>query len=64
MAQKAGSGKTGTRIGRDAAGNEHGVLLGSVPGLPAIILGSHLDTVPSGGLYDGAMGVAAALAAA
>ena len=22
MAQKAGSGKTGTRIGRDAAGNE------------------------------------------
>lgn len=48
---------------RDAAGNEHGVLLGSVPGLPAIILGSHLDTVPSGGLYDGAMGVAAALAA-
>ena len=48
---------------RDAAGNEHGVLLGSVPGLPAIILGSHLDTMPSGGLYDGAMGVAAALAA-
>lgn len=46
---------------RDAAGNEHGVLLGSVPGLPAIILGSHLDTVPSGGLYDGAMGVAARL---
>ena len=33
---------------RDAAGNEQGVLLGSVPGLPAIILGSHLDTVPSG----------------
>ncbi|WP_461205888.1 allantoate amidohydrolase [Clostridium sp. DL1XJH146] len=25
--------------------------------LPAIILGSHIDTVPSGGAYDGALGV-------
>jgi acetylornithine deacetylase/succinyl-diaminopimelate desuccinylase-like protein len=43
----------------DAAGNLHGVLPGMEAGLKSIILGSHLDTVPSGGLYDGAYGVVA-----
>lgn len=28
---------------------------------PALVIGSHLDTVPSGGRYDGALGVMAAL---
>lgn len=28
---------------------------------PAIVMGSHLDTVPNGGRFDGALGVAAAL---
>ena len=46
----------------DAAGNLHGVLPGTEAGLKNILLGSHLDTVPSGGLYDGAYGVAGALA--
>ncbi len=44
-----------TRI--DAAGNIIGRKEGSVPGLPAIAMGSHTDTVPSGGKYDGALGV-------
>ena len=34
---------------------------GSGPSLPAIMLGSHTDTVPSGGQYDGALGVIAAI---
>ena len=46
-----------TRI--DPAGNIIGRREGSVPGLPAIALGSHTDTVPSGGKYDGALGVIA-----
>jgi N-carbamoyl-L-amino-acid hydrolase len=33
------------------------------PGRPAIATGSHLDSVPDGGGYDGALGVVAALAA-
>ena len=44
-----------TRI--DAAGNIIGRKEGSVPELPAIAMGSHTDTVPSGGKYDGALGV-------
>ena len=46
---------------RDAAGNIHGILRGTDSGKKAIIMGSHLDTVPSGGLFDGAYGVAARL---
>src|SRR5690242_6034197 len=34
---------------------------GTEPGLPAIISGSHIDTVPNGGMYDGALGVLTAL---
>jgi N-carbamoyl-L-amino-acid hydrolase len=30
---------------------------GLVPNLPALALGSHTDTVPCGGKYDGALGV-------
>lgn len=51
----------GMAVNRDAAGNIHGVLSGSQAGLKSILIGSHLDTVPSGGLYDGAYGVAAGL---
>ena len=45
-----------TRV--DAAGN-HSALL-PVEG-PTLLLGSHLDSVPDGGRYDGALGVVAAL---
>ncbi|WP_051633554.1 M20 family metallo-hydrolase [Bacillus sp. UNC41MFS5] len=41
----------------DAAGNIFGQIIGKNPELPAILIGSHLDTVNSGGRFDGAMGV-------
>jgi N-carbamoyl-L-amino-acid hydrolase len=40
----------------DAAGNIIGRRAGSVPKLPPLILGSHIDTVPEGGHYDGVVG--------
>lgn len=45
----------------DAAGNLVGRLAGSDPNLKPIVIGSHSDTVPSGGRYDGILGVLAAL---
>ncbi len=56
--------QAGMTTSRDAAGNLLGVLPGTDPEVRHIMLGSHLDTVPQGGLYDGAYGVAAALGAA
>lgn len=53
----------GMKVTLDAAGNVRGILEGSQDALPHILLGSHLDTVTKGGLYDGAYGVAGALAA-
>ena len=46
----------------DEAGNTIALYPGLTPDLPAIALGSHTDTVPNGGRYDGALGVLAALA--
>ena len=48
-----------TRV--DAAGNVIARRPGSEPNLPAIALGSHIDTVPLGGKYDGALGVLGAV---
>ena len=48
-----------TRI--DAAGNIIGRRSGSDDNLPAIALGSHTDTVPKGGKYDGTLGVMGAI---
>ena len=44
-------------VWQDAAGNVCGRLEGDRPGLPALLLGSHLDTVPQAGRYDGILGV-------
>ncbi len=46
----------------DAAGNLYVTLPGRDRSLPAILTGSHLDSVPEGGNYDGAAGVVAGLA--
>ena len=48
-----------TRI--DAAGNLIGRRPGRRPGAGTIMLGSHSDTVPEGGRFDGVAGVSAAL---
>lgn len=45
----------------DAAGNLIGRLEGTEQGLKPILVGSHSDTVPSGGRYDGILGVLAGL---
>ncbi|TLP98162.1 allantoate amidohydrolase [Nesterenkonia salmonea] len=42
---------------QDAAGNQCGRLEGRTPGLPALMIASHLDTVPDAGRYDGILGV-------
>ena len=47
----------------DAAGNLFLRLPGREPQLPPILVGSHLDSQPTGGKFDGAYGVAAALEA-
>lgn len=56
----------GMRAAIDPAGSVLGYLPGSLPGpegdLPALALGSHTDSVPGGGKYDGALGVLGALA--
>lgn len=41
----------------DAAGNLRGVYDGQQPGATRILIGSHLDTVPDAGAYDGVLGV-------
>jgi len=48
-----------TRI--DTAGNIIARKEGTSPDLAAIALGSHIDTVPNGGKYDGALGVIGAI---
>ena len=45
----------------DAAGNCIGRYEGNRPGLPALLLGSHLDTVRDAGKYDGMLGVICAI---
>ncbi len=52
----------GLQVRADAAGNLFGRRPGREP-LPAILFGSHLDTVPRGGHYDGTLGVLGALEA-
>lgn len=51
----------GMSVRIDPAGNIIARADGADPSLPAIVLGSHTDTVPSGGQYDGALGVVAAI---
>ncbi|HEU6444304.1 MAG TPA: Zn-dependent hydrolase [Gaiellaceae bacterium] len=53
----------GLEIERDGRGNVVARLRGSAPELPEVWTGSHLDSVPEGGRYDGALGVVAGLAA-
>jgi beta-ureidopropionase / N-carbamoyl-L-amino-acid hydrolase len=49
-------------LGFDARLDRFGTVLGRTPGdAPAILIGSHTDTVPQGGWLDGALGVAYAL---
>jgi beta-ureidopropionase / N-carbamoyl-L-amino-acid hydrolase len=53
----------GFATARDAAANLIVTLPGSDPSLPVVACGSHLDSVPQGGNFDGAAGVVAGLLA-
>jgi beta-ureidopropionase / N-carbamoyl-L-amino-acid hydrolase len=51
----------GLAVRVDAAGNIIGRREGTEPELPILMTGSHIDSVPGGGNYDGDVGVIAAL---
>ncbi|MBC9248558.1 Zn-dependent hydrolase [Paracoccus sp. 11-3] len=51
----------GMSVSVDTMGNMFATLTGSEPELDAVAIGSHLDTQPTGGRYDGLLGVLAGL---
>ncbi|WP_312837230.1 Zn-dependent hydrolase, partial [Pantoea sp.] len=51
----------GMRVWQDAVGNICGRYEGREPDAPALLLGSHLDTVRNAGRYDGMLGVLSAI---
>ncbi|WP_336785909.1 allantoate deiminase [Paenibacillus sp. MMO-177] len=53
----------GMEVRFDRVGNLFGRLEGSSKEAPVVLTGSHIDTVRSGGHYDGAYGIAAGIAA-
>lgn len=53
--------EAGLEVRRDAAGNLVGRLAGARPSAPALMTGSHTDTVDGGGRFDGVVGVLAAI---
>ncbi|TXS91251.1 Zn-dependent hydrolase [Parahaliea maris] len=53
--------QAGCSLRRDAVGNLFARREGTEPGLAPVMTGSHLDTQPSGGKYDGIYGVLAGL---
>ena len=55
--------QVGLTITIDQIGNIIGRLEGKDDSLPAVVTGSHLDTVPEGGKYDGVIGVIGGLVA-
>jgi allantoate deiminase len=52
----------GVSVTMDAAGNLRGLYPGADSQAPRLLLGSHLDTVPNAGAYDGVLGVVLAVA--
>jgi allantoate deiminase len=52
----------GVSVRLDAAGNLRGFYPGENPTARRLLIGSHVDTVPNAGAYDGVLGVALAVA--
>src|SRR4051812_10543639 len=52
----------GLPVTQDFAGNTYATRAGRNARAKSIVIGSHMDSVPHGGNYDGAAGVAAGLA--
>ncbi|RSL30714.1 Zn-dependent hydrolase [Salibacterium salarium] len=55
--------QAGLTVREDDVGNLYGRLEGTNPHLPAVLTGSHLDTVPNGGAFDGTLGCISSLMA-
>jgi len=53
--------EAGASARMDAAGNMIGRIEGANPTAPALVLGSHFDTVHEAGSYDGVLGVVVAI---
>jgi beta-ureidopropionase / N-carbamoyl-L-amino-acid hydrolase len=53
--------RAGLELRVDTAGNHSAFLACGKPNAPTLLLGSHLDSVPNGGRFDGALGVLCAL---
>ncbi len=53
--------EAGLTVSFDRFGNMFGAYDGNQPGVVVSMAGSHLDTVPNGGRFDGALGVVAAI---
>lgn len=53
--------ESGLETRADGAGNHSAILQSKHPKAKTLIMGSHLDSVPYGGRFDGALGVLAAL---
>jgi allantoate deiminase len=51
----------GLQVREDGFGNIFGKLEGSIKDAPSVLIGSHFDSVPNGGSFDGPAGVVAAL---
>src|ERR1700726_1083259 len=51
----------GAEVSIDAAGNLRGVYPAAQTAAPRLLIGSHLDTVPNAGAYDGILGVVLAV---
>jgi len=51
----------GMTVSVDAVGNLRGFYPGTSPDAPRILMGSHLDTVPNAGAFDGILGVVLAV---
>jgi N-carbamoyl-L-amino-acid hydrolase len=60
----ARAAEAGLEVRRDSAGNCSALLRSETAGAKTLLLGSHTDSVPNGGRFDGALGVLAALEAA
>ena len=52
--------EAGCSIRVDAIGNIFARRAGTQDNLPPVVMGSHLDTQPTGGKFDGVLGVLAA----
>lgn len=55
--------EAGMRTWIDNVANVHGRVDGRHPERPALLMGSHYDTVVDAGIYDGALGIITAIAA-